>query len=89
MSHKDINPQNAHSVPKKQWKKWTMIGKNVFNKTYEYMMENPDHFKHPNADLVPTEFFKITAWNAAWIAADICSRGEKHYIKEITKELKG
>lgn len=80
-------PRNIYKVQKKQWGKWTLVGQMVFNKVYSSMMFAPEVYQHADADMVPTEYFKITAWNAAFEAACICSRGEKHYIKELMKEL--
>lgn len=62
--------QNEHRVPKRQWRKWTCVGRHVFNLTYEAMQENPGFYRHPKDPPVSKRFSGTTAWNAAWIAAD-------------------
>jgi hypothetical protein len=83
LTRSEYKPMNTYYVSKRQWGKWTVVGKHVFNKTYGYMTENPHLFVHPKAELVLTEHFKTTAWNAAWTAADVCSRGELHLMKSL------
>lgn len=85
MTDKEV--ANTHKVPRRQWKKWTVVGKHVFNKTFKFMIDNPDLFYHPEtirrARQLPDKEFRTTAWNAAWMAADVCSRGEKALIKGV------
>lgn len=88
MTKPKYEAKNTHKVPKSQWKKWTIVGKHVFNMTFSTMMSNPNHYKHPEAPVVTEEHYKTTCWNAAWIAADYCSRGERHYLDLVIKELK-
>ena len=81
-------PKNRFKVPKKQWATWTVIGQLVFNKLYEDMNENHNVYLHPKgAPFVLDLNYATMTWNAAWMAADLCSRGEKYYIKELMKEL--
>lgn len=61
---------NDHRVPKRQWRKWTVVGRHVFNLTYEAMQENPAFYRHPKDPPVSKRWSGTTAWNAAWIAAD-------------------
>mgnify|MGYP003427208623 len=70
---------NIHKVPKKQWRKWDIVGRGVFNKTYEVMRANPGLFRHPKDPSVSNRWSDTTAWNAAWIAAD--------HVKETLKEI--
>lgn len=70
---------NIHKVPKKQWRKWDIVGRRVFNMTYELMLENPNLFRHPKDPSVSARWAKTTAWNAAWIAAD--------HVKEALTEI--
>lgn len=79
--------KNTHNVPRRQWKKWTLVGQSTFNMLYSHMKDSQQLYVHPMSQMVPDFHFKTTAWNAAWMAADITSRGEKHYIKELMKEL--
>lgn len=80
-------PKNKFKVNKRQWRKWTLVGQMTFNMLYDHMMKFPDLYKHPDHEFVSDVNFKTTAWNASWMAADLTSRGEKHYIKELMKEL--
>lgn len=83
---------NTHSVPQRQWRKWTLVAKHVFNKTYSHMMSNPEVYFHPDyledPGLPDLKYFRTTAWNAAWMAADICSRGEKIFLDKMKKEIR-
>lgn len=85
----DKKVTNTHRVPSRMWRRWTIVGRHVFNKTYTHMVQNQDVYKHPQAQTVPEEHFKTTAWNAAFIAADICSRGEGALLTELVRELRG
>jgi hypothetical protein len=70
---------NIHKVPKKQWRKWDIIGRSVFNKTYDLMKENPHLFRHPKDPSISKRWADTTAWNAAWISAD--------HVAEALKEI--
>lgn len=90
----DKDPKNMFKVPKKTWGSWTIVGKHVFNKTYSHMLENP--FAYAHTDIVKGNFFegfvdkywKVTAWNAAFQAASLCSRGERYLIKDIEQRIR-
>lgn len=86
---RDYRVPNKHKVPARQWKKWTLVGRAVFNKTYEHMVENQGLYIHPKAIIEELEIFKTTAWNASWMAADVCSRGERILIDRLIIEIKG
>lgn len=62
----------------------------MFNKTYKYMMENPEVFQHPTtvANGLPNEEFRTIAWNSSWVAADIASRGLNHLLSEAKHYVK-
>lgn len=62
--------RNTHRVPKSQWRKWGPKGRETFNYVYSLMMDSPDLFKHPKAIRTKPDWWKTTAWNTAWIAAD-------------------
>jgi len=76
-----MTEDNKHEVNKKQWKKWDDTGKEVFNGLYEYMGENQHLFNHPMTIIIPQEYWNTTAWNAAWIAAELVRKS----TKEITE----
>lgn len=89
MRDSDFRVINKFKVPKKAWGSWTLVAKHVFNKTYESMTKEPESFLHPKQTPAPLlEHFKTTAWNASWIAASICSRGERHLLKDLTERVK-
>lgn len=60
---------NTYRVPKKQWQKWNATARKVFNEVYGTMSKNPWVFLNPSTKTAPPGW-KITAWNAAWVAAD-------------------
>ena len=71
--------QNDHHVPKKQWNKWNETSRFVFNELYEHMTIRPDLFQARTTTpmKVPTPEWKITAFNAAFIAADAVRMHER------------
>lgn len=79
---------NLFKVPKKEWAKWTLVGKHTFNKVYS-MMSQQDLIKHTEATPVPDTHWKVIAWNAAFLAASITSRGEKYILKDLSNKVKG
>lgn len=71
---------NKHKVPARKWNNWPDIGQRVFNTTYDSMMIDQRIFLHPKALPHSDEYWKTTAWNAAWTAADACQKA----LKDIT-----
>lgn len=61
---------NPHKVPLRQWRKWDELARGVFNDTFETMVGSQNLFLHPRQDGPRAEYWKTTAWNAAWIAAE-------------------
>ena len=61
---------NIFHVPLRQWRKWGVVGRQVFNEVYSAMSRNQELFLHPQAEKLSKRMWKCTAWNAAWIAAD-------------------
>lgn len=68
---------NIHFAPKHQWKKWNDSEKRLFNTLYGVMLDQ-NVFKHPLAATQCDEYWKTTAWNAAWMAADLLKDERKH-----------
>ena len=62
--------RNLNRVPTKQWLKWSIAARGVFNKTYVFLMRHPELITHPKQVKLPAVQWKTIAWNAAWIAAD-------------------
>lgn len=65
-----LQQRNKFGIHPRQWKKWPDIAQRVFNRTYELMLNNQRIFLHPGTDEVRMEYWKTTAHNAAWEAAD-------------------
>lgn len=81
---------NEFKVPQRVWGSWTLVARHVFNKTYQSMTKNPEFFLHTDqGGTVNPVHFRVTAWNAAFTAASVCSRGERHILKELTQKVRG
>lgn len=61
---------NKYRVPQKQWRKWNANARVAFNDIYSRMAKAPSLFTHPKALKPKSVHWKVTAWNAAWLAAD-------------------
>jgi len=70
-SHVDMEVamENKHGVD--VWDNWDDLQRSLFNSLYERMLKSPWAFTHPEAVKIPREHWKTTAWNAAWMAADM------------------
>jgi hypothetical protein len=66
MSH----TRNLYRASPRKWRKWSIVARGTFNKTFAMMRENPDLFRHPADPARSKKWASTTAWNAAWIAAD-------------------
>ncbi len=64
------NPPNVNRVPVKQWRKWSLNARGVFNELYACMRDNQRIFLHPAQDKITPRRWKTVAWNSAWMAAD-------------------
>lgn len=60
---------NLYRVPLKQWNKWGLMGRQVFNEVYSSMVQNQGLFLHPKQEKASRSRWRTTAWNAAWTAA--------------------
>ena len=81
---------NKFKVSQKMWGSWTLVARHVFNKTYESMIRNPEFFLHSSqGGTVDPKVWKVTAWNAAFTAAGICSRGERHILADLSNKVRG
>lgn len=67
---------NRYKVSARQWKKWNDQAKLVFNEVYMTMVNNQDLFLHPSQDAPRKDYWKTTAWNAAWMAAEAAQRNQ-------------
>lgn len=75
------NPENIHGVSKRQWKKWTVSGRNIFNDLMGASVDNQNLFHHPKATHLEWKHWYTVAWNHAWLAADFISMREKGKVK--------
>lgn len=62
--------KNKYKVPAKQWRRWSKEARTLFNTHFYTLTHNQRLFLHPKQEPVPREFWKTTAWNSAWMAAD-------------------
>lgn len=62
--------KNVNRVPKKQWARWSLTARRVFNEVNGFMLDNQWLMLHPKSPQPNKEHYKTIAWNAAWIAAD-------------------
>lgn len=70
--------ENLYGVSNRQWKKWNNSEQKLFNKLYNYMYKNQKLLIHPEVDATTLSHWKTTAWNAAWMAADILRAERKN-----------
>lgn len=61
---------NRYRVPLKQWTKWSQRAQDLFNAVFSAMQNNQSLFQHPKAPDMNDVYWKTTAWNAAWVAAN-------------------
>ena len=65
-----VNIKNVNRVPLKQWRKWSVSARSVFNDCYDFYINNQSIMNHPKAQKLKPYYWKTISWNAAWIAAD-------------------
>jgi hypothetical protein len=65
---------NIYHVPLKQWRKWGISARQVFNEVYSSMNLGQRNFLHPKTKSLPRSQWKTTCWNAAWTAASAVER---------------
>lgn len=64
------NPECASNIPKKEWKRFTLVEQLLFNNLYNTMINNSELFYHPKAILLDEKLWKTTAHNASWEACE-------------------
>lgn len=77
---------NLNRVPPKTWRAWSDSAKAVFNRVYDFLYENPQLALHPQQPLPKPAFWKTTAWNCAWIAADAVDDVMPTEVHDILRE---
>ncbi len=70
--------ENIYGVSKGQWKRWNEQEQNLFNDLFAVMYDNQYLYRHPEACHETASYWKITAWNAAWMAADLLREVRKN-----------
>ena len=70
--HPVDSAENLFKVPVKQWKKWWVLGRRMFNEIYQIMGFNCELFLHPDVSMkvFSPKTRHTTARNAARMAAD-------------------
>ena len=69
--------ENLYGVSKRQWKKWNNTEQALFNQLYHLILYNQTLFTHPLSFKVNGLHWETTAWNAAWMAADLLREERK------------
>lgn len=77
------NPLNRYRVPVTVWRRWSPAARTVFNRTYDFMIDNPGLMNHPKQAPFKHEHWKTLCWNAAWIAADAVDNTIPERIVEV------
>lgn len=62
--------KNKYRVPAKQWKRWSVEARSIFNKCYDFVMDNQELLSHPGSPKLKPYHWKTLSWNMAWVAAD-------------------
>jgi len=68
------------------WTEWNEQQRRLFTELYERMVESPWAFQHPLAVAVEGGHWRTTAWNAAWMAADML-KGVNWLVAEEPKDM--
>jgi len=74
--------ENIFKVPAKQWKKRWVLGRKMFNDMFQIVEKNASLFQHPDfpEKLVSKKIWNTTAFNVAWMSADIVESNIKELI---------
>jgi len=62
--------KNIYRVKPKVWRQWSQKAQEVFNRVYDFNMDNQKLVTHPKQEAMKPSYWKTIAWNTAWIAAD-------------------
>lgn len=65
---------NIYRVPEKQWRRWGITARQVFNDVLSSMVKNQSLFLHPDQPKASKSHWRTTAWNAAWTAASAVAK---------------
>lgn len=91
LSYKD-SVKNLYNVPESQWRRWSSLARSVFNSLFSTMHNSPWAFVCPKHAVPSPRRWKVTCWNAAWIAADsvraYAKKGPRKANKAIRKAVR-
>jgi len=62
--------RNMYRVPPRQWRKWSIVARGTFNKTFTTLRKDIDLYRPKPAAPVSKKDNTTMAWNCAWLAAD-------------------
>jgi hypothetical protein len=79
-----MSVENKHEVAESQWNVWSDEGKKSFNEMYDWVKANQDLCLHPDGIANTPEHWNTTAWNVAWISADVASGIDVVEVETIT-----
>lgn len=72
--HRHRDARNRFHIPQRPWRRWDALARITFNALYSAMMDRPDVFIAPGVTAPKTRAelkrWSVTAYNAAWFAAD-------------------
>ncbi len=80
--------ENPNKVAPRQWKRWSDHSKELFNDLFAYIVQNQSLFTHPKTIQMPDEYWRTTAWNTSWMAADLTRimEAEKNKEEDVEEE---
>jgi hypothetical protein len=73
LKHAERNVPNTYKVSEKEWKKWDVDEREVFNSVYKSALSHQDIINPATAedpqDKIPHKLWKVLVWNIAWLTA--------------------
>lgn len=67
---------NENRVPQKQWRKWNIKARRVFNDLYSSLMDSQLWLPNSLQKKITPQEHKVISWNAAWLAADAAKEAD-------------
>lgn len=63
--------KNVYRVPSSSWKRWSLPARCMFNQMFKAVRDHQHLFRHPRSKVQATKHWETTAFNTAWVAADL------------------
>jgi hypothetical protein len=84
-----MDRENIYEVPKKTWNSWSVLSRQLFNSVYgDILQMDGELFFGPTYDcFYHDEALRVSAWNAAWIAAERLARPDVKTNVELIESL--